>query len=283
MSDFMKKKTYIYLFLSILGIFFFSLLFEMGIFYAAYRYVFSENYRQEIMNIYPYSHLKNIFLLMRDWWINFEWKFDYIMIWSTNIFQLIFPLFSVVGSILYFVQKREENIKLIFSFSLKVSLSIFSAYLVFFSFIFFITNGNYTNYITRTLFLDLFGQDFYKYHIYLYYLINGGICFLFIPFIYIASGVLVSSLFKNKIQVYYYFIILYLFLVVNVGNLIDLFGDQFLYLDPSSILLAGSYESVSTPLLLFLNLIILNSSVYFYRKRRKCLWEKIYMSFYLHC
>lgn len=271
MSDFMKKKTYIYLFLSILGIFFFSLLFEIGSFYAAYRYVFSENYRQEIMNIYPYSHLKNIFLLMRDWWINFEWKFDYIMIWSTNIFQLIFPLFSVVGSILYFVQKREENIKLIFSFSLKVSLSIFSAYLVFFSFIFFITNGNYTNYITRTLFLDLFGQDFYKYHIYLYYLINGGICFLFIPFIYVASGVLVSSLFKNKIQVYYYFIILYLFLIVNVGNLIDLFGDQFLYLDPSSILLAGSYESVSTPLLLFLNLIILNSSVYFYRKRRKCL------------
>lgn len=271
MRDFMKKNTYIYLFFSILGILFLSLLFETGIFYAAYRYVFGENYRKEIMNIYPNSHLKNLFLLMRDWWINFEWKFDYIMIWSTNIFQLILPIFSVGGSILYFVKKREENMKSIFSFSLKVSLPIFFAYFVFSNFIFFITNGNCTNYITRTLFLDLFGQEFYRYHIYLYYLMNGGICFLFIPFIYIVSGIFISSLFKNKIQVYYYFIILYLFLTINAGTLIDLFGDQFLYLDPSSILLAGSYESVSTPLLLCLNLIILNSSIYFYRKRRKCL------------
>ncbi len=269
----MKKKAYIYLFLSILSIFFLSLLFEAGIFYAAYRYVFGENYRNEIMKIYHYSHLENIFLLMRDWWMNFEWKFDYIMVWSTNIFQLLFPLFSIIGSILYFSKKRDENVKSILIFSLKLSFPIFFAYFVFFIFIFFITDGNCTNYITRTLFLDLLGQSFYNNHIYLYYFMNGSICFLFIPFIYIASGIFISSLFKNKIQVYYYFIILYLFLTINTGTLIDLFGDQFLYLDPSSILLAGSYQSVSTPFLLFLNVMILSSSLYFY-KRKKSVYEK---------
>ena len=269
----MKRKVYIYLFLFILGIFFLSLLFETGIFYAAYRYVFGENYRNEIMKIYHYSHLKNIFLLMRDWWMNFEWKFDYILVWSTNIFQLLFPIFSIIGSILYFSKKRDENVKSIFSFSLKLSLTIFCAYFVFFLFIFLITNGNCTNYITRTLFLDLLGQSFYNNHIYLYYLMNGIICFLFVPFIYIASGILVSSLFKNKIQVYTYFILIYLFITINTGTLIDLFGAQFLYLDPSSILLSGSYESVSTPFLLFLNVIILSGSLYFY-KRKKIVYEK---------
>lgn len=269
----MKKKTYIYLFLFILSIFFLSLLFETKIFYVAYRYVFNENYRQEIMNIYHYPHLKNIFLLMRDWWGNFEWKFDYILVWSTNIFQLLFPIFSIIGSILYFSKKGEENVKSIFSFSFKLSFTIFCAYFVFFIFIFFITNGNCTNYITRTLFLDLLGESFYNNHIYLYYLMNGSICFHFIPFIYIASGIFVSSLFKNKIQVYIYFILIYLFLSINVGVLVDLFGDNFLYLDPSSIILAGSYQSVSTPFLLFLNIMILNGSLYFY-KRKKIVYEK---------
>lgn len=264
-----NKNIFLIIFCLIFFLMIISAVYEIGIFDSIYNYIIDVKFREKTMNLYNnYNYIDCLLRTVLEKWNDFEWNFDYIIIWSTNIFQIVLPFFTILGSVLWTQQKKEINKRDIYVASLKMSASIFLAYAVFYILIIIICHGNYSDYITRELFLDLLGDSFYSDHIYLYYFLDGVVRFLFAPFIYISSGMYLSASFKNKIWLHYYVVILYFYLSMISILLSYIIDSTFIYLNPMSIILFGSYTYVSTPLLLLVNIIPLKVSQYIYTKKQ---------------
>lgn len=254
-----KNKIYLLFFILTFSILMSTFVLETDIIKIFSCYFNNVNYNSIALNS---SLIENI-----KWLLNsFEWKFDYIIIWTTNIFQLILPIFYIIGCIIYFNINKNSNIKKIMNFAFKTALSIFTSYIFFYLIIVIICKCEHTDYITRNLFLDIFGANFYYSHTFIYYILDGLVRFLIVPFIYFSSSILLTSKIKNKSIGYYYILISYMFLSLLSNGLCHLLGDAFKYLNPAAIIISGSYTEISTVFLLLINIGILFLSIFVFYK-----------------
>ena len=247
------------------------ILYETNIFFIVKNFIFNSEYRENFT--LAESNIKtniNIFQVIHQVISNYDWKFDYSIIFGTNFFQLILPcIVSISGLVFYnkyhniynFSIHRNQNYKKyikkeIRNESIKTSLSVFSAFLFFYILIIVITKGELSTYgMGRSLFLDVFGTSFYYANPYFYYLLDGLVRFFLIPFIYTYFSCSVSIIAKSKKQVFFISNIYYYGLSVIGFGLYYIFGEIAIYINPSVIMASGSYSNVNTILLLFVSLI----------------------------
>lgn len=251
-----EMKIFVSFFLITFILMFVFLIFETGLLNAGYNFITNLEYQGNIVKFYQKPYFESLFLLMKDWWMNYERNFDSVMIWTTNCFQLLLPFFGIFVAIIYKKRITQKDQKQIVKFSFKLAISTFLAYVLFYIFVLNFCNMYFSDYITRELFLDILGESFYYEHIYFYYILEGSIRFLLVPFIYSASCIFLSYVVKNEIYCYYYITIAYFFLSTFGSILTYIFGDIFLYLMPNAIMISGGYENISTVMLITSNLLL---------------------------
>ena len=180
---------------------------------------------------------------------------------------MLLPFFAILGSIIK--NKNEYNIDLknIMTNSIKLSFSVFLAYFLFYCIVIMICGGSYGTYISREIFLDILGRDFYSNHVYMYYLIDGLVRFLFAPFVYISGGMMLSECFRKRIWFYFSIIAFYFELSMISTFLTNSISNNFIYINPSSIIISGNYTNISTPLIILFNLFFLITILLIYVKK----------------
>lgn len=279
-DDSVKKinKKYIYLILTYIFIMFFCTFLDTNVVKIISKYFSNETFKNEIMIIYNnFNFISCLFEIVVDIIKNYEWNFDYIIIWSTNIFQISLPFLAIFGFFNYKNCKNNDKLsfkKLAKKDSIKAAICVFIAYLIFFLLIIIICQGKHSTYITRQFLSDILGDKFYFNHIYLYYLIDGFIKYFIMSYIYIYSGSLLSYTFNdiinNKNVLCYYFIIIYFFLSIVSTILVYIIGDMAIYSGPHSIMIAGTFLNISSLIMFAVNLLpLIISCILFYKKGRK--------------
>lgn len=266
---------------------FLTVIMETDIFRLFYEFLLKQSYRDKVMNIYnDYNFITCLGKLLKEAWVSFNWSFDYVNIWGTNIFQIVPPFLAIVSAISYTNIKQQYDIKIMVNHSCKISLSVFIGYCLFYSLMSILSQHVYSPTIIRSLFIDILGEKFYFNHIYIYYLLDGSIRFFVIPFIYSLSGnLLISTLLDNKKCVY--FIIFYYFIGTFICNVLTyLIGPFGIYLNPTTIMISGAYTHINTILLLMTSFIPLIISVVLYKinilnHKKKMNYMKIFMIIYL--
>ncbi len=240
-------------------------------FFNSFKYIILGNELNEKFMIFfgekaTYSISERLYVLM-DGLINIA-SYDYLIVFTTYIFQVLIPIFSLIGIIDFYskyntIFKFKLNntkrylkyiLKHIFNIANKTSIAIFIPYVLLMIILYFVqAEYNYsTN--TRYFLLDIFGEDFYNYT-YLYYFIEGSIRFYLVPFIYTCFGQAIVLLFNNLkyptiIPLAYYYGL------SSVGSILSNYiEDNFIYFSPSVIMASGSYENFNSILLILINML----------------------------
>ncbi|MDR3215583.1 MAG: hypothetical protein LBT75_04875 [Bacilli bacterium] len=203
--------------------------------------------------------------------------FDYNIIFGPNLLQLFPPVFASISAYLFYQfyhnflhyklyrQDRyfKTIIKQIGSNANKMALSIFISFLIFYIFLFFFSNGsNAISYvekdstgviiIPKSLLLDLFTDQFYLKHIYLYYLLEGFIKFYLITFSYCFLAQSLVVFFYNlkliiMIPILYFYGLTMLCLALN-----DFCPPLFIHLNLMTIMANGDYPYLNSIILILL-------------------------------
>ena len=257
---------------------------ETNIFYILKQFIFNSEYRNNFT--LAESNIKeniSIIEVVKRTFLEFDWAYDYMLIWGTNIFQVLIPCLSAISGLLFFnkletiykISFHRSKEKNIFKFlskeasndSLKLASSIFIAFFIF-SIICLIISNCITNVNEpRELFLDILGDNFYFNHTYLYYLLEGFVKFFVIPYIYSMLSCSLSLISKNKKQAFFSTLIYYFGLTMFSLALQLIIGNIAIYINPTTIMVSGSYEYINTiVLLLFTTVPLIISYIIMYRK-----------------
>lgn len=251
-------------------IFILCLLLDTNIMSNFYYYLTNSNYSTNVMMDYGLGYFSTLIELLKNLFLNYEWYFDYILVWSGNIYQLLLPFVSVLLTYIYF---KDNSMRTVFKYSINQSFFIFLGYLMFLIFVFLITGGKLSNYMSREFFLDILGDSFLTNHYVIYYFLDGMNKFFITTFLFTIICINFASLFKEKYILYFYYIFLYFFLYYISQILEVLFSKIFIYLNPSLLLTSGAYENISTVLCyLFPGILYFIS---YYLKRKKDKYEKV--------
>lgn len=281
------KKNIIYIIL-FFGCLLAMLLFainETNIFYIVKEYIFNSNYRNNFYLVegnLPTS--SSILGVIGHVFKHYRWTYDTMIIWGTNIFQLLLPcisaisgliIFNKIGTIFKFSLYRSGEKKLNYIMkksviiSFKISMAIFLSYVVFYIICLLISGGISNSSVSRSLLLDLIGENFYYMHTYLYYFIDGIIRLFIIPFIYSLFSCSIALLVKTQKQAFLLPIAIYFGLNFISIILRFIVGDIAIYISPITILVSGTYSTINTPLLLCLHFIFVIVSYFIMRWRTK--------------
>ncbi len=275
------KRKYVTLFIACLGIMLVTVLANIGLFGIIKNYIFDPVYRANFGLAENDTPLNLSLLGVIQYVIEAtRWEFDYSIIFGTNFFQLLLPcIVSIFGVLFYqkyhtiyqMVSYRKNNFrsflqKEILKESLKVAISIFLSFVIFYILMFFVADGEMTNYMGRELFLDILGDNFYYQHTYLYYILDGLTRFFFIPFVYTMLSCSVALIAKSQKQAFFSANIYYYGLSVLGFALYYALGDKAIYLNPSVIMASGSYTDVRTFLLFAIHLIPIAISYFIIKK-----------------
>ena len=109
-----NNKIYFILFIVCLFIMILCTLYELNLFDLIRQY-YSNNIKTSSLMFY-----------LKEKIFETAYGFDYIIIWGTNIFQCIIPFFGIIA--IYVFQETSKN----FTMALKISLSIFRAYVIYY-------------------------------------------------------------------------------------------------------------------------------------------------------
>lgn len=263
-----RNYMYILLFFVSLNLFIFYSLYEINFFGILKDFIFNTTYRMEQLKIYETSNVFNAFFNLISSVIN-QNGFDYNIIWGTNIFQIFIPFIEILGIIIYYREHQKVKAQNVFLTAFKIAVSIFLSYMIFYLITYLLTNSNFDKNITGEIFLDILGRDFYFNHTYLYYFIDGSVKFFVIPLIYTASGIFISSNFNNKHSLNYIIILFYFGFSPLMSIFEHLFNINFLYLNPTAIMVSNIYPNINTILILLFNVGILISSFLFFKLYNK--------------
>lgn len=256
------NKYYLSICCVCLFIFLFSALSNTNIFEIIINFLTDEQFRENFS--LAESSVKqeiSVFHVVYQVLTNYPWQFDVSIIFGANLFQLCIPLIaSVAGAVFY--HKKNTYLKMVYfrsdlSFanqvwrqvcweSFKCAISVFLSYIIFFLFILFISKGAINNNVSRDFLKDLFGSNFYYSFPYLYYLIEGGLKFFIVPYIYAffsCALVFICNDIKRVILIpnLYYFGLS----VIGFG-LNYIINDYALYINPSSVMVIGSLNNVNS-------------------------------------
>lgn len=278
-----KNKMYAVIFLFCLLIMIMSALRETNIFFIVRSFLFDAEYRENF-TLAESSVRTEITLFQVIWEIlsTYDWRFDYIIVFGTNFFQLLLPFIVSVTGVYFYLKYnsiykmsiyREKKYKLfigrqIMNNSLKTAVSVFAAYLVFYVIVLFLTQGKLTVYMGRTLLLDILGHSFYDSHTYLYYLLDGIIRFFLVPLSYAFFSCTLATMLNSQKQILLLSNVYYYGLSIIGFGLYYLFGKWMIYINPSVLMASGTYDSVNTVLLVMINLIPMIVSCIYLNKGR---------------
>ena len=238
-----------------------ELYWRIGTFFTNEQYRIQAGYGNSVL--WPLG----IFAVIWDWLTASYIRFDTTMIFGTNLAQIFVPaLASVAGIYFYrhfhssflmkFYRVEKYNIYLlkeICVYAGKMALAFFAAYLLYYVFVYHISNQPFMDYAGRELLLDILGDSFYDAHTYLYYLLDGMVRFLFMPFVYAFLSCTLAVVCKSEKQVFLLSNIYYYGMtIVGFATYMSL-GNVSLYLNPSVIMASGSYNDINTWLLLLNN------------------------------
>ena len=258
---------------------------QTNVFSICKNFIFNSNFRENFSlaesEIKIQYNLVDVFVYVIS---DYMWRFDYMIIFGTNLFQLILPFFTATAG-LYFYKKYNTLYKMsltrvinfksfikkeILNDSLKMAITMFTSYMCLFLILYIICGGKFMDYMGRELYLDILGHGFYDKHVYLYYIMDGFARFFFMPFVYTYFACTVATIFSSKKSVFFISNIYYYGLAVIAFGLYNIIGQKAIYLNPTVIMASGSYTHVNTLLLFLINVIpILASYIYltYYNKR----------------
>ncbi|MEG0276387.1 MAG: hypothetical protein RR630_05100 [Coprobacillus sp.] len=260
------KKIYIVIFAVCLLIIAYSVMNDANLFYIVKNFIFNSEYRNA-----PYLAQDNFFPDMSIFEVivqvfkNYYWEFDVTLIFGTNLFQIITPLIcSFIGIKFYtylktilqmkFYRHSSYNktlLKEILSKSFYTAISFFCAYLVFYFISLTMSQGRLNGSVSRDLFASILGYDLSQSQPYLYYIIEGFIRFFMVPFVYTffsCSLCLVSNNQKTVLfitNMYYYGLSALAFGLFYITQ-------NAIYINPSSIMVIGSFNGLNSLLLILI-------------------------------
>ena len=204
----------------------------------------------------------------------FYYGYESLIIWSTQLFQILLPIIAAISSFWIF---KEWNSIDVFAFgrkndyarfvsrkvvvsSLKVALAFYAAYVLLLIFTELIADKD-TLQLARYILTDIFSEDLYYDHIFIYFLLEGGIRFFLMPFVYsfLANAL---ALVVNKPWQAFLIANFYFFALTLIGSVIlhlDGIGGEMakiaIYFIPSLLLGSGDYYGFSTILMVLINCI----------------------------
>ncbi len=119
-------------------------------------------------------------------------------------------------------------------------------------------NPETSDFASRTLFADVFGSDFYKNHMYLYYFLEGFIKY-FIAIAVYGFATMIVSLYVHKKYIAVFIPSAYFILFTLVFSLMEQFDITVSYLSPSYFIYASSADAPTyAALISFLPVIVLS-------------------------
>ena len=253
-----------------------SILYETNIFYIVGEYLFNPEYKDNFFNSDIQVKFElNLFSLIKYVLVEYDWTYDYMLIWGTNIFQLLIPIFASISAIIFYIKNqtinkfifyREKsykwyNFKEMLKISLKTSLSVFFAFLVLFIFSIIISKGATNPNISREFLLDILGDNFYSNYTLLYYFLDGTFRLFLIPLIYSILACSASLLFKNTKQVFLVPIIYYFGLTI-ISYFISNFITYGIYISPLIAMVPGDYYNINSLCVMIMPLLAILISIF---------------------
>ncbi|MDE8285077.1 hypothetical protein PT168_03040 [Erysipelothrix rhusiopathiae] len=202
-----------------------------------------------------------------NWWTLFHHgvgSYIGMMIWGTNLFQLLLPLFITIVGINIYLKKNNEYFFELYRYdrhskfmlkknigeSLKVSAAIFSGYLLFYIFTFFVgskvTVDDMQFGAPVKLFIEWLPKDFFLNHCRLYHLLWGIFVFFIVPFIYGVAYGFVVPYFQNLPMVTLAFTMYFIAFSI-ASSLFIPYNSVFRYMfDTSAVIVSGAYSYPNT-------------------------------------
>lgn len=282
--DFYKANTF-FVWISVICLFILVLwsFFTMDLYWMIGTFFTNEQYRSQAGYGNSVFWPLGIFPMIWDWLTNSYIIFESTIIFGTNLAQIFVPVLASVAGIYFYrrfhsvfdmvfyrVKKYDDFlIKEIAVYAGKMALAFFVAYLLFYAFVYNISNGSLMDNAGRELLLDILGDSFYNNHTYLYYILDGIIRFLFMPFVYAFLSCTLAVACKSEKQVFLLSNIYYYGMTIVGFATYMSWGELSLYINPSVIMASGSYYDINTWLLLLNNSVpVLISFVLLYVRRK---------------
>ena len=218
----------------------------------------------------------------------FYYGYASMIIWSTQLFQILLPVIAAIGSfwifkewnsIDFYVLSRKDGYakyisKKVVLNSLKVAIAFFAAYLLLLIFVDQIADKENLQ-IARYILTDIFSEDLYYDHIFIYFFLEGFIRFFIMPFVYsFFASVLAlvvtkpwqSFLYSN---LYYFALTLVGGIILYLGGIGSAISNIAIYFMPSLLMGSGDYYGFSTILIILTNCIPLFLGIFLiYKKAR---------------
>ena len=89
---------------------FVSIIYETNLFYIVKQYLFNPEYRNNYLNSDINFELKlNLVNVIRFELANFQWTYDYMIIWGTNAFQFLLPILCGISALVFFKKNNTIN------------------------------------------------------------------------------------------------------------------------------------------------------------------------------
>ncbi len=250
------------------------------------KYIFNSEYRNnycKLTDIQP-CRIKNVFdLIYYELLTNKSNFFEYSLESGASLWVLFVPLPASIVSYKFYrdvntigkmEMYREDNYgKYIINRTLKnafkTATAVYAAYLAFFMLCVIYKNGYFSPDIIRDFLLDWLGKSFYLEHRYLYYLLEGGIRFFIVPFIYTWFAQMASLEAKSVKMAIFFPCIYYYGLTILGFGFIGLFGRIGIYFSPTTILASGDYNNVNSAGLFAIHLIPIIIGIIILTKKKK--------------
>ena len=218
----------------------------------------------------------------------FYYGYESMIIWSTQLFQILLPviasicsfwIFRELDTIDVFVLSRKDGYakyiskKVVLS-SLKVAIAFFAAYLLLLIFVNQIADKE-SSLSARYILTDIFSENLYYDHIFIYFLLEGFIRFFIMPFIYSffanALALVVTKPWQSFLysNLYYFALTLVGGVILYLGGIGSAISNIAIYFMPSLLMGSGDYYGFSTILIILTNCIPLFLSIFLiYKKAR---------------
>ena len=267
--EFIKNnKKYLLIFIACLLIMVVAIIPQYNFYHIIGNYLFNPSYHyfQNSDVFIPKSH-HNIFELISDVCRQTPLAFDSVLEFGTAYFVFLLPFLPLIGCISFYsyynrilkfelvkrTSLKKNMYKKMISNALKLSISVFIAYLCMYLITMLITWMPTNNNAPNGFLTDLLSSSFYFKHTYIYFLLDGFICFFYMPFVYamlMQASVLVFGSFRNVLltNIVYYFglaAIGYVFLYINMAVGI--------HINPLSIMSSAEFEGINSVVMILVS------------------------------
>lgn len=269
-----QNKKYIYISVIVFLVMFLMLINDTNFFSQLFRAITDSSFRAhfflDLENPDAWSIKPTIWNFI-VYFIQHEmfWGFDYGVIMPKSIFQVLIPIFSVVGAIDFYRYKnslgkldfyrQKKSKKHMYSkmskYAIKVSVALFVSYIVYLIFVYMTALPGHTGSIQRSFLEDVLPTGFYNKHMFLYFVIEGWLQFFLIPYVYTMFAEACSFI-VNDIKMVIASPLVYYYALAAFGSALYAFSPMLsIYFNPTVIMAPGSFTQYNSILMILINMI----------------------------